>query len=127
APARGETRWLGGADDRSRFPPAFRRPRSDHWYAGLRPASRREPGARDMPDTLFTHAHLVLDGSADRQTSFHVLVKGNTIDSVSARPIDRGDAAVIDVAGRTLMPGLIDAHAHITGLSLSPRNIAYPA
>jgi imidazolonepropionase-like amidohydrolase len=25
------------------------------------------------------------------------------------------------------MPGLIDAHAHITGLSLSPRNISYPA
>jgi imidazolonepropionase-like amidohydrolase len=25
------------------------------------------------------------------------------------------------------MPGLIDAHAHITGLSLSPKNIAYPA
>jgi len=80
-----------------------------------------------MPDTLFTNAHLVLDGLAERQSSFHVLVKGNTIDSVSARPIDRGDAAVIDVAGRTLMPGLIDAHAHITGLSLSPRNIAYPA
>ena len=25
------------------------------------------------------------------------------------------------------MPGLIDAHAHITGLSLSPRNTVYPA
>jgi len=25
------------------------------------------------------------------------------------------------------MPGLIDAHAHITGLSLSPKNISYPA
>jgi len=80
-----------------------------------------------MPDALFTNAHLILDGSAERQLPYHVLVRGNTIDAVSARPIDRGDAAVIDVAGRTLMPGLIDAHAHITGLSLSPRNIAYPA
>src|SRR5262245_2567670 len=80
-----------------------------------------------MSDTLFTNAHLILDGSAERQLPYHVLVRGNTIDAVSARPIDRGDAAVIDVAGRTLMPGLIDAHAHITGLSLSPRNIAYPA
>ena len=25
------------------------------------------------------------------------------------------------------MPGLIDAHAHITGLSLSPKNVSYPA
>jgi imidazolonepropionase-like amidohydrolase len=80
-----------------------------------------------MPSTLFTNASVVLDGFAERQPSFDVLVKGNVIDAVSPRPIDRGDATVIDVAGRTLMPGLIDAHAHITGLSLSPRNIAYPA
>jgi len=36
-------------------------------------------------------------------------------------------ATVVDVGGRTLMPGLIDAHAHITGLSLTPKNIANPA
>src|SRR5512134_1019933 len=80
-----------------------------------------------MPSTLFTNASLVLDGFEERQASFDVLVQGNAIWAVSARPLDRGDAAVIDVAGRTLMPGLIDAHAHITGLSLSPRNIAEPA
>jgi imidazolonepropionase-like amidohydrolase len=79
-----------------------------------------------MPNTLFTNANVILDGFAERQASFDVLVKGNVIDSVSSRPIDHGDATVIDVAGRTLMPGLIDAHAHITGLSLSPRNISYP-
>jgi imidazolonepropionase-like amidohydrolase len=80
-----------------------------------------------MPDTLFTNASLVLDGFAERQPSFHVLVKGGSIHTVSPRPLDRGDATVIDVGGRTLMPGLIDAHCHITGLSLSPKNIAYPA
>jgi imidazolonepropionase-like amidohydrolase len=46
---------------------------------------------------------------------------------VSVEPISAADAKVIDVGGRTLMPGLIDAHAHITGLSLTPKNIAYPA
>ena len=80
-----------------------------------------------MPSTLFTNASLILDGFAERQTSFDVLVQGNAIQAVSARPLDRGDATVIDVAGRTLMPGLIDAHAHITGLSLSPKNISDPA
>jgi imidazolonepropionase-like amidohydrolase len=80
-----------------------------------------------MPNTLFTNAGLILDGFAERQASFDVLVKGNAIHSVSPRPVDHGDATVIDVAGRTLMPGLIDAHAHITGLSLSPRNISYAA
>jgi imidazolonepropionase-like amidohydrolase len=80
-----------------------------------------------MPNTLLTNAHLVLDGFTERQGPFDVLVTGNLIGAVSSRPIDRRDATVIDVGGRTLMPGLIDAHAHITGLSLSPRNIAYPA
>ena len=80
-----------------------------------------------MANILFTNANLVLDGLAELQSSFNVLVKGNCIDSVSPTPIDCRDALVIDVAGRTLMPGLIDAHAHITGLSLSPKNVSYPA
>ena len=80
-----------------------------------------------MPQTLFTNANLVLDGFAALQRSCSILVKDGLIASVSATPIDRGDAAVVDVGGRTLMPGLIDAHAHIMGLSLTPKNIAYPA
>jgi imidazolonepropionase-like amidohydrolase len=80
-----------------------------------------------MTQTLFTNANLVLDGFAELQRSFNVLVKGNRIASVSAQPVSAPEAKVIDVGGRTLMPGLIDAHAHITGLSLTPKNIAYPA
>ena len=77
--------------------------------------------------TLFTNANLVLDGFAELQKPFDVLIEGNRIRSVSPAPLAHQDCDVIDVGGRTLMPGLIDAHAHITGLSLSPRNIAYPA
>jgi len=80
-----------------------------------------------MTQTLFTNAALVLDGFAELQPSFNVLVKDSRIVSVSAKPISAPEAAVIDVGGRTLMPGLIDAHAHITGLSLTPKNIAYAA
>jgi imidazolonepropionase-like amidohydrolase len=65
-----------------------------------------------MPDTLFTNANLILDGFGERQASFDVLVKGSYIQAVSARPLDRAHATIIDVAGRTLMPGLIDAHWH---------------
>lgn len=81
-----------------------------------------------MPDTLFTNASLVLNGFAELQRSFNVLIKNNCIRSLSTEPIDPAGAAIIDLSGRTLMPGLIDAHAqhaHITGLSLSPKNIAY--
>lgn len=80
-----------------------------------------------MPQTLFTNAHLVLDGFADLHRGFNVLVRDGRIASVSPQPIEAGEATVIDVGGRTLMPGLIDAHAHITGLSLTPKNIANPA
>jgi imidazolonepropionase-like amidohydrolase len=34
------------------------------------------------------------------------------IQDVSAKPIAASDARVLDVGGRTVMPGLIDAHLH---------------
>jgi len=77
--------------------------------------------------TLFIHANVLLDGCAEPQKSYEVLVEGDRIAAVSPTPLPRDGATVIDARGRTLMPGLIDAHAHITGLSLSPRNSAYPA
>lgn len=80
-----------------------------------------------MTRTLFTNAALVLDGFTELQPAFNVLVQDSRIVAVSATPIDAPEATVIDVGGRTLMPGLIDAHAHVTGLSLTPKNIAYPA
>src|SRR5215471_10788856 len=76
--------------------------------------------------TLFVNANLVLDGCAELQRSFEVLVQGGRIVSVSQTRLNHAEARVIEVRGNTLMPGLIDAHAHITGLSLSPRNSAYP-
>ncbi|MBL8521287.1 MAG: amidohydrolase family protein, partial [Betaproteobacteria bacterium] len=42
----------------------------------------------------------------------HVLVAEGRIQEVSARPLKADGALTIDVAGRTLMPGLIDAHVH---------------
>jgi len=80
-----------------------------------------------MSDILFKNSNLVLDGPTTLQTGFDVLVRGNRIDRVSPTPIGSADATVIDLAGKTLMPGLIDAHAHVTGLTLSPRNISYSA
>ena len=42
-----------------------------------------------------------------------VLVEGNLIKEIG-KDLDGSDATVIDAAGRTLMPGLIDAHWHTT-------------
>ncbi|CAJ0888871.1 hypothetical protein AMST5_03914 [freshwater sediment metagenome] len=80
-----------------------------------------------MANYLFKNAHVVFDGRDALEPDFNILVKEDRIAAVSRDTIDPEGATVIDVGGRTLMPGLIDAHAHITGLSLSPRNLSYPA
>ncbi|MBL8270941.1 amidohydrolase family protein, partial [Steroidobacter sp.] len=61
---------------------------------------------------LFQNAR-VFDGvNEECQEGMSVLVEGGLIREVSASPIKSANAQVIDVAGRTLMPGLIDAHVH---------------
>jgi imidazolonepropionase-like amidohydrolase len=47
-----------------------------------------------------------------------VLVEAGEIREVSERPIAAPGASVMDVAGRTLMPGLIDCHVHVTATML---------
>jgi imidazolonepropionase-like amidohydrolase len=58
----------------------------------------------------------VFDGTSARLTEpMHVLVTGNTIAQMSASPIAApAGAQVIEGQGRTLMPGLIDNHVHVT-------------
>ena len=68
------------------------------------------------PDSqiLFTNVN-VFDGRNDELAiGQNVLVEGNLIKTISGDRIDAGPSAiVIDGAGRTLMPGLIDGHAHV--------------
>jgi len=49
----------------------------------------------------------------------HVLIEGDTIREVSDRPITAAGASVIDLKGRTLMPGLIDCHVHVLATTLN--------
>jgi len=62
---------------------------------------------------LFENAALLDPTRDELQPGTSVLVEGETIREVSPRPIAAPRAAVIDVGGRTLMPGLIDCHAHV--------------
>src|SRR3984885_13932367 len=48
-----------------------------------------------------------------RREAHHVLVEDERIKEISDRPIKFAGAETIDLAGRTLMPGLIDAHVHV--------------
>jgi imidazolonepropionase-like amidohydrolase len=65
-----------------------------------------------MTAIIFTNC-AVLDGTdSERREDHHVLVEGDRIREVSDRPIRSTDAETVDLKGRTLMPGLIDAHVH---------------
>src|SRR5258708_11195326 len=56
----------------------------------------------------------VLDGTQDeRREDHHVLIEDGHICEVSDRPLRSETAETIDLKGRTLMPGLIDAHVHV--------------
>ncbi len=63
----------------------------------------------------------VIDGLADEPLGLrHILVIGDRIEEISDRPIKAPtDTRQIDLAGRTLMPGLIDAHVHVTATTLN--------
>ena len=61
----------------------------------------------------------VLDGTRkERREDHHVMVEGDRIREVSDAPIKSGTARTIDLKGRTLMPGLIDAHVHVLAVDL---------
>lgn len=67
------------------------------------------------PCWLFTNAR-IFDGSGRAPFPGQVLVEKNRIEAVAdgSSGIDRPDAQVVDCAGRTLMPGLVEAHAHLS-------------
>jgi len=64
------------------------------------------------PQLLFTHARIFDGTSGDCAEGMSVLVADGLIREISAQPLAAPGAQVIDVAGRTLVPGLIDAHVH---------------
>jgi imidazolonepropionase-like amidohydrolase len=79
-----------------------------------------------MASILFTNARIVDGTTAERGDPLSVLVDGGTICEV-ATSISANNADVIDLSGRTLMPGLIDAHVHVVaGVADLGRNAALP-
>lgn len=52
-----------------------------------------------------------------------VVVEGDRIVAVERKSGPAIDGDVVDVAGKTLMPGLIDAHCHVLGSSLRVRDV----
>jgi imidazolonepropionase-like amidohydrolase len=72
-----------------------------------------------MALTLFQNCNLLTGERPTLREGFHVLVEDDRIREVSDRPITAQNARVLDVRGRTLMPGLIDAHVHVFAIHLN--------
>ena len=84
--------------------------------------------------TLFVNAR-IFDGSGAAPYTGEVLVKENRIAAVnrSGTPLARDGVRVVDAAGATLMPGMTEAHAHLSwpssverfvpGMSLPPEDL----
>jgi imidazolonepropionase-like amidohydrolase len=67
----------------------------------------------------------VLDGTSNvRREDHYVLIEDDRIKEVSDRPIKSAGATTIELAGRTLMPGLIDAHVHAIAVEAALARLA---
>jgi imidazolonepropionase-like amidohydrolase len=61
---------------------------------------------------LFKNARIV-DATEPEPREGHVLAEDGVIRDLAARPVAAADRLVLDLKGRTLMPGLIDCHVHV--------------
>ncbi len=72
-----------------------------------------------MSLTHLTNARIV-DGTQTEPTDpMTIVIEANRIREVSPHALPAGDATIIDLQGKTLMPGLIDAHVHIVAVEAS--------
>ena len=71
---------------------------------------------------LFTNVN-VFDGVSETLIEdANVLVTGNLILEVSSEPLAVANSRIIDGGGRTLMPGIIEAHGHL-GQAVLPTQV----
>lgn len=76
-------------------------------------------------DILFTNANLLDPAEGVIWADRHVLVRGNRIAAISDGPSPADEhAQILDLGGRTLMPGLIDLHVHITAAHVNLAELA---
>jgi imidazolonepropionase-like amidohydrolase len=74
---------------------------------------------KPLPQTLIINVN-IFNGKSDKLAmGMSVLVEGNLIKQVGKDVKARDDAKSIDGGGRTLMPGLIDSHVHLTHMILT--------
>jgi len=91
-------------------------------FPSISPAQLAPDGA-PVKTTLFQDVRLFDGRSPSLSEPTNVLIRGNVIEKISEAPIavDRmATTTIVDGGGRTLMPGLIDAHWHAMLIRVTP-------
>ena len=88
-------------------------------------ALAQTPASPTPAETLFRNVR-VYDGKADHLSApTSVLVRGNTIAAIGANATAAPDTTIVEGEGRTLMPGLIDAHWHAMMVRSTPEQLLF--
>ncbi|WGS51569.1 amidohydrolase family protein [Paraburkholderia sp. D15] len=77
-----------------------------------------------MSTFLFRNAALLDPLEAQLREGIEILVEDGLIREVSDTPLNSAAAQVIDVKGRTVMPGLIDLHVHVVAIEFNLPRVA---
>lgn len=80
------------------------------------------PAPKSAPTGLLFENVRIFDGTSERLSEpANVLVVGNLVQRISTAPIEAPAGALrLACGGRTLMPGLIDAHTHLMFATVPP-------
>lgn len=93
----------------------------------LAPVITGQSAESSAPEILFRDVRVFDGKSVTLSDPTAVLVRGNTIVAIGVHAIPTSpEVTAIDGGGRTLMPGLIDAHVHLTFSALSQAQMAAP-
>jgi imidazolonepropionase-like amidohydrolase len=79
------------------------------------PHAHAEAEKKEVPPQVLIKNANVFDGTTDKlEKGINVLIEGNLIKKISALAIETNKGAtIINGTGKTLMPGLIEAHSHL--------------
>ncbi|HMV50217.1 MAG TPA: amidohydrolase family protein, partial [Blastocatellia bacterium] len=91
--------------------------------------ARHVPAIKQTPQAaaemlVLTHANVIDGVSAQPLRDMTVIVRAGRIESVSTGGAAPVNATTIDLQGRWLLPGLIDAHTHIADLAAARAALA---
>ena len=76
-----------------------------------------------MNVTHFKNFEMLDPDAGELHGGYELVVEGDRIKEISAKPVKLAEANVIDCGGRTLMPGLIDSHVHVVLSEVALRNL----